>query len=61
MNCLTSAIERRNIVNLLNLIAHRYDRVQPHTLCNIIETVQPCLLIKLESLLPPLPSAEELP
>lgn len=50
-----SAIDWRNIVNLRNIIAHRYDRVQPDTLWNIIETVLPDLLVQLESLLPPLP------
>ena len=54
-------IDWRNIVNLRNLIAHRYDRVQPDTLWNIIVTVLPSLLIQLELLLPPLPLDEELP
>jgi uncharacterized protein len=54
-------IDWRNIVNLRNLIAYRYDRVQPDTLWNIIVTVLPSLLIQLKLLLPPLPLAEELP
>jgi uncharacterized protein with HEPN domain/predicted nucleotidyltransferase len=55
-----SEIDWRNIVNLRNIIAHRYDRVQPETLWNIITTVLPSLLIQLESLLPTLPSDEDL-
>lgn len=54
-------IDWRNIVNLRNLIAHRYDRVQPDTLWNIITAVLPSLLIQLESRLPTLPPDEDLP
>ncbi|NJK76554.1 MAG: DUF86 domain-containing protein [Richelia sp. CSU_2_1] len=53
-------IDWRNIVNLRNLIAHRYDRVQPDTLWNIITAVLPSLLIQLESRLPTLPLDEDL-
>jgi uncharacterized protein with HEPN domain/predicted nucleotidyltransferase len=48
-------IDWRNMINLRNLIAHRYDRVEPDTLWNIIITVLPGLLSQLELLLPPLP------
>ncbi len=54
-------IDWRNIINLRNLIAHRYDRVEPDTLWNIIVTVLPGLLSQLELLLPPLPPDVELP
>jgi hypothetical protein len=37
------------------------DRAQPAPLGNIIETVLVSLFVQLESLLPPLPRAEELP
>ena len=54
-------IDWRNIINLRNIIAHRYDRVEPDTLWNIIVTVLPGLLSQLELLLPPLPPDVELP
>jgi uncharacterized protein with HEPN domain len=37
-------IDWRNIINLRNIIAHRYDRVEADTLWNIIVTVLPGLL-----------------
>lgn len=54
-------IDWRNMINLRNIIAHRYDRVEPDTLWNIIVTVLPGLLSQLELLLPPLPPDVELP
>lgn len=54
-------IDRRNMINLRNIIAHRYDRAEPDTLWNIIVTVLPGLLSQLELLLPPLPPDVELP
>lgn len=55
-----SEIDWRNIINLRNIITHRYDRVEPDTLWNIIVTVLPSLLSQLELLLPPLPPDVEL-
>lgn len=54
-------IDWRNIINLRNIIAHRYDRVEPDTLWNIIVTVLPGLLSQLELLRRPIPPDVELP
>ncbi|WP_445251324.1 HepT-like ribonuclease domain-containing protein [Microcoleus sp. herbarium5] len=46
----------RNAINLRNILVYRYDQVRPEVIWNIVTSVWPSLLVRVEVLLPLLPN-----